>query len=126
MPASDRILRIARRKDFTMLLMNWLRVSATSRRIAAWAVEIAQRCQADVAARLSPAALRMSKPEACGYIRARAAAVLDQEMLLLADHLAGNLSLELAVRQQAGDEIVRMTLGDLLKAARPQIARKAA
>ena len=109
-----------------MMFVNWLRVSATPRRIAAWAIEIAQHCQADVVARLSPAARAMSLPEARGYIRARAAAIVDQELLLLADHLSGNSQFELAVRRAATDEIVRITLGDLVKTTRPQTVRKAA
>jgi len=109
-----------------MLFANWLRVSTTPRRIAAWAIEIAQRCQADVAALLSPDARNMSLTEARGYIRARAAAAIDQEMLLLAKHLGANPILELAVRCEATDEIVRMTVGDLIKTSRSQAIRNAA
>jgi hypothetical protein len=109
-----------------MLFAHWFRVSATRRRIAAWAIEIAQRCQADVVARLSPDPRSMSLPEARGYIRARAADVLDQEMLLLAQHLGANPIFELAMRREATDEIVRMTVGDLIKTSRSQAIRKAA
>jgi len=109
-----------------MLFANWLGASLSPRRVAAWATEVAQHCQADVAARLGPTFHLMSLSEARGYIRARAAAVLDQEILLLADPIGRNPELQLAVRRQATDEIVRMTLGDLLKASRRQIGRKAA
>jgi hypothetical protein len=109
-----------------MLFASWLRASLSPRRVAAWATEVAQHCQADVAARLGPAFHMMSLSEAKGYIRARTAAVLDQQIMLLADPIGNNPELQLAVRRQATDEIVRMTLGDLLKASRRQVVRKAA
>jgi hypothetical protein len=109
-----------------MLFASWLRASLSPRRVAAWATEVAQHCQADVAARLGPAFHAMSLSEAKGYIRARAAAILDQQVMLLADPIGSNPELQLAVRKQATDEIVRMTLGDLLKVSRRQVVRKAA
>jgi hypothetical protein len=109
-----------------MALANWLRFPATPRQIAVWAAEVAQHCVADVAARLGPAAGSMSLPEARGYIRARLAAVLDAEMLLLHKQIGCNPKLELAVRCQATDEIVRMTIGDLLKTTHRHTLRKAA
>lgn len=107
-----------------MMFVNWLRASATPHRIVAWATEIAQRCQGDVAACLSPSARQMSLPEVRGYIRARAAAIVEEE--LLAENLASNSELQLAVRRAAIDEIVRMTLGEIVKIVRPQISRQAA
>ena len=109
-----------------MALVNWLRLPVTPRHITAWATEVAQHCQADVAARLVPSVRSMSLPEARGYIRARLAAVLDQEMPLVAQHLGANPQLELAVRLQATDEIVRMTIGDLLKSTQKHASRRAA
>ena len=109
-----------------MLFANWLRSTAPARRIEAWAAEVAQHCQPEVAARLAATVRQMSLPEARGYIRARVAAILDQEMISLAEHLGVNPTLELAVRSQATDHIVRMTLADLLKAARPLPQRMAA
>lgn len=108
-----------------MALANWFGLPVTPRQIAGWATEVAQHCQADVAARLGPVARGMSLAEARGYIRARLAVVLDQEMPLLAQHIGSDLQLELAVRQQAIDEIVRMTIGDLLKTQK-HVSRRAA
>jgi hypothetical protein len=112
------------RKGFHMMFLNWLRTSATPHRIRARATEIAQRCQDDVAARLSPIARHMSLPEARGYIRARAAAVVEEE--LLAENFAHNLELQVAVRGAVIDEIIRMTLGEIVKIPRPQFVRQAA
>ena len=109
-----------------MLFANWLRTTAMARRTQAWAEEVAQHCQPEVATRLTTAVRHMSLPEARGYIRARVAAILDQEMISLAEHIGFNPTVELAVRSQATDQIVRMTLADLLKATRPLPRRMAA
>ena len=87
-----------------MLFASWLRTSLSPRRVAAWATEVAQHCQADVAARLRPTFHAMSLSEAKGYIRARAAAVLDQQIMLLADPIGSNPELQLAVRKQATEQ----------------------
>ncbi len=107
-----------------MIFVNWLRTSSTRHRVVAWATEIAQRCQGDVAARLSPSVRLMSMHEARGYIRARAAAIVEEE--LLAENLTGSAEMQSAVRHAVVDEIVRMTLGEIVKIARPQIILQAA
>ncbi len=107
-----------------MMFVNWLRASAARHRVVAWATEIAQRCQGDVAARLSSSVRLMGLHEARGYIRARAAAIIEEE--LLAENLTGNAEMQSAVHRAVIDEIVRMTLGEIVKITRPQIIRQAA
>ena len=109
-----------------MFLASWLRVFPTARRIEACGTEIAQRAQADVAARLSPSVRSMSMSAARGYIQARAASVLDREMQSIAEQSTANPAIQVAVRREATAEIVRMTLADLVKSARQQAGRKAA
>jgi hypothetical protein len=120
--------RVNLRKDSPMSLRSWFASARQTNQVAAWGAEIAQNAQADVAARLGYAVQQMSLPEARGYIRARLAAVLDDEMEILTQHAFCSPSLKQAIRQWASDEIVRMTIGDLLKTGRPavQVLRRAA
>jgi hypothetical protein len=109
-----------------MLLLKWLRVQTATRQIAAWGAEVAQQCQAEVALRLGQTVHRLSLAAACGYIRARAATVLDQEMIVLVQRTHCQAMVAVAVRQRAMEEIVRMAMGDLLKVSPSQMHRKAA
>ncbi|HTQ38826.1 MAG TPA: hypothetical protein VMJ32_07350 [Pirellulales bacterium] len=109
-----------------MSLLNWIETQSAARQIAAWGAEVAQQCQAEVALRLGQNVHRLSLPAARGYIRARSASVLDQEMLVLVESTHCSGAVAAAVRQTAMDEIIRMAMGDLLKVSRPHGQRKAA
>ncbi|HZZ29678.1 MAG TPA: hypothetical protein VFE46_16895 [Pirellulales bacterium] len=109
-----------------MALLNWLQSPASPRQIAAWGLEVAQQCQNEVALRLGQTVHRLSLPAARGYIRARAAAVLEEEMNLLLERTGCSSALAAAIRNRAMDDIVRMAIGDVLKTARPLVQRKAA
>jgi len=89
-------------------------------------MEVARRSQDGVAARLGPSMRRMTLPECRGYIHARAAAVLEVEMDLLEKQIGCGANLAAAVRQRAMSEIVRLAIGNLLKATRQASLRKAA
>jgi hypothetical protein len=113
-------------KNPAMSLLNWLFHSAAPQQLNAWAMEVARRSSDAVAVRLSPAMRRMSLSQCRGYIQARAATVLDVEMDLLQEQTGCGPNLAAAVRQRALSEIVRLAIGDLLKATRQAPLRKAA
>ena len=110
-----------------MGLASWFRHSTNIQQIAAWAVEIARRCHAGVSQRLDQAMFSMSLPEARGYIRARAAVVVEQESMLVLQRTACQSAVAAEVRRRATEEVVRMAMGDLLKATRqsPAVRRAA-
>jgi hypothetical protein len=110
-----------------MAFRNWFRRRRPAEEIAAWATEVARRCHHEVALRLGQAMCRMSLPQARGYIRARAAAVLDQEIAVLIEQCKCRPVLLLAVREQANEQVVRMAIGDMMQLSRqPTPVRKAA
>jgi hypothetical protein len=110
-----------------MWLPTWLRRSISTNQLLSWAVDVARQCHDAVSARLSPAIFEMSLSEARGYVRARSAAVLDEEIARLQKRTGCQASLLAIVRDRGSDELIRMTMGDLLKAMRqPQQVRKAA
>ena len=71
-----------------MPLFDWFRPHASALQITTWAVDVARRCQPDVARRLSPDIHRMSFAEARGYVRARSASLLDDEISQLRQRTA--------------------------------------
>ena len=101
-----------------MNIRNWFRRRRTGDDIAAWAAEIARRCHCEVVVRLGQTMYRMSLPQARGYIRARAAAAIDQEIALLVRQRKCQPALLLALREQASEHVVRMAIGDLLQLSR--------
>jgi hypothetical protein len=69
----------------------------------------------------------MTLPEARGYIRARSAAVVEGEVLLLVQRVGCQPTAIAVVQQRAIEEVVRMAMGDLLKATRQTpVLRRAA
>jgi hypothetical protein len=108
-----------------MSFLNWLLPSVSPQQLNAWAMEVARRSQDGVAARLGPSMHRMTLSECRGYVHARAAAVLEVELDLLEKQTGCGTNLATAVRQRAMSEIVRLAVGDLLKATRHPL-RKAA
>lgn len=109
-----------------MRLLNWLLPSVSRQQLNAWAMEVARRSQDGVAARLGPSMRGMSLSECRGYIHARAASVLELEVDLLEKQTGCGAILAAAVHQRAMSEIVRLAIGDLLKATRQAPLRKAA
>ncbi len=110
-----------------MWLRNWFRPSDSTQQVIAWAVDVARNCHAGIALRLDQAMYRMSLPEARGYIRARSAAVVMQEVASLQQRATFKLAVAQIIRKRATEEVVRMAMGDLLKATRQSPAvRKAA
>ena len=110
-----------------MKLRNWFRPRRPTDEIAARATEIARRCHCEVELRLGQAVHRMSLPQARGYIRARAVAVLDDEMAILAATAKCQPALLVRVREQATEHLVRMAIGDMLQLSRQSgLVRKAA
>ncbi len=91
---------------------------AGGKQVTAWAVEVARRCHAAVSIRLGQQVYRMNLPEARGYIRARSAHVLDGELVLLRERTGCDAAVAQAVRERAFDEVIRLAIGDLLKATR--------
>jgi hypothetical protein len=109
-----------------MSLLNWLPSPIANRHINAWGVEVAQQCQSEVALRLGQSVHRLSLSAARGYIQARSATVLDEEIALLVEQTGCTSAVAIAVRHQAMDEIIRMAVGDLLKTTHSAVLRKAA
>lgn len=101
-----------------MSLVNWIRRPLVVRQVAIWGVEVARRCHSQVSVRLGQRMYRISLPEARGYIRARCAAVLDDEIVLLLQQTGCDPALAFAVRRRAVHELTRLALGDRLKATR--------
>ncbi len=101
-----------------MFIRNWFRRRRPADEIAAWGTEVARHCHHEVALRLGQAMYRMSLPAARGYIRSRAAAVLDREIAMLVEQSKGRPALVLAVREQATEQVVRMAIGDMLQLSR--------
>jgi hypothetical protein len=101
-----------------MPFRNWFRRRRPTEEIAAWATEVARRCHHEVTLHLGQAMYRMSVPQARGYIRARAATVLDHEIALLVEQSKCRPALILAVREQATEQVVRMSIGDMLQVSR--------
>ncbi len=105
----------------------WLKQPSVVRQIAVWGVEVARRSHARVAVRLSEAIYAMNLAEARGYIRARSAPVVEEEIAFLKQQTNCEPALAEAVHRRAFEELIRLGIGDLLKAARrPLPARKAA
>src|SRR5215831_579893 len=69
-------------KDCAMSLFGWMQRSISAQQVVAWGAEVARKCQGAVAQRLT-ATNRLTLTEARGYIRARSATVLDQEIARL-------------------------------------------
>jgi hypothetical protein len=101
-----------------MSLWSRLFSSVSTRQVSNWAVEVARRCQIEVAHRLNDSIHRMSLPEARGYIRARAARVIDAEMSLVRRRTGCQESIAAAIRERAVEETIRLAIGDLLRATR--------
>lgn len=98
----------------------WSRLFSTvsTRQISNWAVEVARQCQIEVSHRLNDSIHRMSLPEARGYIRARAARVIDAELTLIRRRTGCQDSVAAAIRERAVEETIRLAIGDLLRATR--------
>ncbi len=110
-----------------MWIPSWLQRSPSSQQLVAWAVDVARSCHASVAQRVGDAMYQMSMPEARGYIRARSASVVEQEVALLQQRIGCQMAVATVIRKRATEEVVRMAMGDLLKATRQSSAvRKAA
>ncbi len=110
-----------------MPVLNWMRRPLVVRQVAIWGIEVARRCHPLVSVRLGQKLYRMSLAEARGYIRARSAEVLDDEIALLTQQTGCDPALAAAIGRRATVEIVRLCIGDLLKVARrPQGFRRAA
>lgn len=110
-----------------MSLLNWIRRPVTVRQVAVWAVEVARRCHPEVSLRLQQGVYDMSLVEARGYIRARAAIVLDDEISQLQRQTHCSLEMATSVRRRAIEEIARLVIGDILRATRqaPMLRRAA-
>jgi hypothetical protein len=116
-----------RGKDFAMSLATWFQQAPSAQQLIAWAVDVARGCHASVAQRLSPAMYEMTLPEARGYIRARAAEVVDREVIRLQERIGSQAAIVASVKHRASEEVIRMAMGDLLKATRQTpVVRKAA
>jgi hypothetical protein len=116
-----------RGKDFAMSLATWFQKAPSAQQLIAWAVDVARGCHASVAQRLSPAMYEMTLPEARGYIRARASEVVEREVVRLQERFGTQPGVVAVVRLRATEEVIRMAMGDLLKATRQTpVVRKAA
>lgn len=109
-----------------MSLANWFARRNSTRQISRWAVEVARRCHQAVSERLTSQWHEMSLPEARGYVRARAATVIDDELTTFIRDTACQPAVSRAVRECAIEEVTRMAIGDLLRAVRQPPLRKAA
>ncbi len=96
-----------------------------SRQISNWAVEVARRCQIEVASRLGDSISFMSLPEARGYIRARSARVIDAEMTLVCRRTGCQNMIAAAIREQAVEETIRLAIGEMLRATRRTVKTSA-
>lgn len=105
-----------------MSIWNQLIRPATARQISNWSVEVARRCQTDVASRLSSSIHRMSLPEARGYIRARSAGLIDAQIAELGQRTDCQGQVALAIRERAIEETIRLAIGDLLRSTRRAMA----
>ena len=101
-----------------MALVNPLRRPLVVRQIAVWGVEVARRCHPLLAVQLGQKMYRLSLSEARGYIRARSAAVLDEQVAVLQQQTGCDPEMAAAIRRRAMHELIRLTIGDLLKATR--------
>jgi hypothetical protein len=110
-----------------MSILNWFRRPITVRQVAVWAVEVARRSHPEVTLRLRQGAYEMSLIEARGYIRARSATVLDAEIGLLQRQTGCTVERAATVRRRALEEIIRLVIGDILRATRqaPMLRRAA-
>ena len=104
-----------------MSLFNWMQRPLVVRQVAVWGVEVARRAHPQLSICLGQQVYRMSLHEARGYIRARAAAVLDDEIALLAEQTGCDAEMAAAVGRRAMHELCRLAIGDLLKATRRSI-----
>lgn len=109
-----------------MPFAHWFARRHSARQISRWAVEVARRCHDAVAARLSSQVHQMSLPAARGYIRARAALVIDDEVALFIRDTNCQPAVAVAVRECAIEEVTRLAVGDLLRSVRQSPLRKAA
>ena len=109
-----------------MSLLRWIVPQASPQQITAWAAELARDCHDAVAARLGPAIGRMGLASARGYIQSRASRVLDEPLEQLKDRAGMAQTVASVVRQAAIDEIVRLAIGDLIKATNALPRRAAA
>ena len=82
-----------------MALMNCLRRPLVGQ-VAVWGVEVARRCHPLLAVRLGQKMYRLSLSEARGYIRARSAAVLDEQIALLQQQTSCDPEMAVAVRRR--------------------------
>jgi hypothetical protein len=110
----------------SMWLASLLQHPASTQQLVAWATDLARRCHDGVALRLDQAMYRMSLPEARGYIRARSAQVIEQEIATLQQRTGLQPAVVPIVRKRATEEVVRMAMGDLLKATRQSPAHRRA
>ena len=109
------------------MLATWFRPAPSTQQLIAWAVDVARGCHANVAERLAPAMYEMTLPEVRGYIRARAAEVVEREVVRLEERIGTQASIVAIVKHRATEEVIRMAMGDLLKATRQTpVVRKAA
>jgi hypothetical protein len=109
---------LPREKESAMSIWSRLFSRTSTRQISNWAVEVARRCQLEVAERLSDSIHRMSLPEARGYIRARAGRVIDAEISLVSRRTGCQPSVAVAIRERAMEETIRLAIGELLRATR--------
>jgi hypothetical protein len=109
-----------------MSLFSWMQRSVSAQQVVAWGIEVARKCHGEVAERLT-ATHQLSLTEARGYIRARSATILDQEIARLQATTGCGQLMAIAVRAHATEEVIRMSIGEILKAMRqsPPIRRAA-
>jgi hypothetical protein len=106
-----------------MSLVNWISPAVSAEQVETWGVEVARGCHDAVMLRLGATVLQMSLPTARGYIQARAALVLDQQMDLLQHSTGCDDAVASAVHLRAMDEVLRLSIGNLLKATQRQLPR---
>src|SRR5215211_2570878 len=92
-------------KDFDMSLATWFKQAPSTQQLIAWAVDVARGCHAKVGQRFSPLMYDMTLPEARGYIRARAAEVVEAEVLLLEQRTGCQPASIAIVKQRAAEEV---------------------
>src|SRR5262245_40978611 len=98
--------------EHAMSLVDFVQRPLVVRQVAIWALEIARRCHPDVSIRLGQNIYRMSLSEARGYVRARCAAVLDDEIAQLVKQTRCHPEMAAAVSRRAVVEITRLAIGD--------------
>src|SRR5262245_17501813 len=120
-------LEISAERILAMPLATWFRPAPSTQQLIAWAVDVARGCHTSVAQRLTPAMYEMTLPEARGYIRARSAEVVQREVVRLSERIGTQPGVVAVITHRATEEVIRMAMGDLLKATRQTpVVRKAA